>query len=102
MKKLLLSLGVLTMGSVFYAQQAPGWDGYATDAPGLHYPYAMSVVNDNVVWFADHALTSATDKSKLTTLSTNGGLTWTSKAIVGPAVSSTVGDFVAVKKIIEQ
>lgn len=96
MKKLLLSLGVLTMGSVFYAQQAPGWDGYATDAPGLHYPYAMSVVNDNVVWFADHALTSATDKSKLTTLSTNGGLTWTSKAIVGPAVSSTVGDFVAV------
>ncbi|SKB81476.1 Por secretion system C-terminal sorting domain-containing protein [Soonwooa buanensis] len=95
MKKLLLSLGALAMASMSFAQNNPGWIGMQTQAPALHYPYAMSVVDANTVLFADHALTSATDSKNYVTKTTDGGATWSSIQIAGIG-TGTVGDFTAV------
>lgn len=95
MKKLLFSLGALAIASVSFAQSNPGWIGMQTQAPGLHYPYAMSVVDANTVLFVDHALTSATDQKNYVTKTTDGGATWTNTAVAGIG-TGTVGDFSAV------
>ncbi|MFN3019999.1 T9SS type A sorting domain-containing protein [Chryseobacterium sp. TY3] len=95
MKKLLFSLGALAIAGISFAQTAPGWDGMQTQGPALHYPYAMTVVDANTVWFADHAATSATDQGKYTTRTTDGGATWTSNVIAGVPATATIGDFSA-------
>lgn len=94
MKKLLLSLSALAIGGLLQAQ-TPGWDGMQTGAPSLHYPYAMSVIDANTVWFADHAISSAPDQGKYTTKTTDGGATWTNIAITGIPSAATLGDFSA-------
>lgn len=94
MKKLLLSLSAIAVGGLLQAQ-TPTWVGQETNAPALHYPYAMSVIDANTVWFADHANTSATDQGKYTTKTTDGGATWTNTAIAGVPAAATIGDFSA-------
>lgn len=95
MKKLLLSLSALAFAGVMQAQ-TPTWVGQETNAPAMHYPYAISLIDANTVWFADNHTRTATDTGKYSVKTTNGGATWTTTAINGLAPSATVGDFSAV------
>ncbi len=90
MKKLLFSLSALTLGGLFFAQS---WQGIDTNAPALHFPYVLNVLDANTIWYADHANTSATDKKAYTGRSIDGGVTWTNTEIVGTPSGATIGDF---------
>ncbi|MCD9854148.1 T9SS type A sorting domain-containing protein [Epilithonimonas sp. JDS] len=89
MKKILLSLALVSMVGV---SQAQSWVTKTTGAPALHFVNALKAVNTSTIWFSDTASASATDTGRYIGLSTDGGNTWANKLISGPVAAATIGD----------
>ncbi|WP_333850802.1 T9SS type A sorting domain-containing protein [Epilithonimonas sp.] len=92
MKKILLSLALISFTGLAQAQTTPTWVTKTTGAPALHFATTVKAVDANTIWFSDTASTSATDTGRYIGLSTDGGNTWANKLISGPVVGATIGD----------
>jgi hypothetical protein len=93
MKKVLLSLSLITLSVSAFAQNS--WVDQGINLPVSYYPREISIVDANTVWTSVGDGSAAATYPKMISRTTNGGATWTSSTVTGPPTSALVGDIFA-------
>jgi hypothetical protein len=93
MKKVLLSLALVTLSLGAYAQYS--WTPQGTKLATSFGVNELSIVDANTVWLTAYDGSGAGTYPKVISKTMDGGTTWTASTVVGPIAAALVGDIAA-------
>ncbi len=93
MKKVLLSLSLVTLSLGAYAQYS--WSPQGTKLATSFGVNELSIVNPTTAWLTAYDGSGAGTYPKVVSKTTDGGTTWTATTITGPVAAALVGDIAA-------